>query len=127
MTTATDTNTASTPLQFESKEDRENYYRWVYCVKNNITDMERFGVKPLGSFDKTAISPASSPAPAAPGSGRKPAKSIDLELSPAMMTATCLAFGAVGVVGKTVRFAWHMCALITAMTILGMIIGVLIA
>lgn len=142
MTTATDEPQVETesatettkpePMVFESREDRENYYRWVYCVKHNITDMERFGVKPLGpaaESSETASQP-SSQVLSPPRRGRssvKPGETINLEMSPGMVTAAALIFKAFGFVGTLFRYAWNFCAIVTATTLLGVLIGWLIA
>lgn len=113
-------------LYFETKAERENYYRWVYCVKNGITDMEPFGVKPLdlpgGSTSPATVNSASPVSPAV--RGRKPGNTIDLEMTPAMVTATCIVLGAMKFTGKVFRWTWNFFAMVTAIVIFAMLLGV---
>jgi hypothetical protein len=139
VSTTTATDPKPEPMQFDSKEERENYYRWVYCVKNNITDMESYGVKPPGSYGPAAAASPVSQSPVLenppPASGYvsrrsaapKPGGAMQLEMSKPMVIAFLLLCKSFSLCTGAIWLAWQMCAVVTAMVILGMIIGVLIA
>lgn len=108
-------------MTFDSKEERENYYRWVYCVKHGIgvDRMADFGVKPLTAEPgESAASPVS---PARKG------KQVNIEMTAGMARMLVLFSWGVTLTGGLIRWTWNFFALVTACVVAGMIIGSLMA